>query len=358
MIKAHTEIPTDIINNQSDMNMGGTGIGNSSPTINLDEINAYNTRKTTTPNTNQQYTEKDPFNPYESTGLEELKTLQNQIDQQMKELQELLNQQSQNQKPETTQGQHETNLQDLNKEEEDLQNALETLNNFNWGNIEHNKLLNDLMNKYGNEEIKKQWEKELNGLKGTELQNKITSLMSGLLKERLSQVKDDIYNIKNNSNYDNRSDSQIREDLKDSTAYQTVVEDMRKAGLNPAMLSGASYAGGGGGGSSRDEEEKEKRRRKKLEELERLRMQQQEELRRRQEVFQILGMLTGMGSFLGGGLIRNAGYSSFWEAQMAKNQSQTPSTPTNAPKTNTKQHTTKNEPAWLDKYLKEIENMG
>src|SRR5690554_5964654 len=119
MIKAHTEIPTDIINNQSDMNMGGTGIGNSSPSINLDEINAYNTRKDNTNYQNKEET-KDPFTPYnESTGLEELETLQNQIDQQMKELQELINKEET--KQETTQGQHETNLQDLNKEEEYLQ---------------------------------------------------------------------------------------------------------------------------------------------------------------------------------------------------------------------------------------------
>ena len=183
--------------------------------------------------------------------------------------------------------------------------------------------------------------------------------MTGLLKERLSQVKDEIYNIKNKSNYDNRSDSQIREDLKDSTAYQTVVEDMRKAGINPATISGAGYAGGGGGGgSSKEEEEKEKRRRKKREELERLRMQQQEALRRRQEIFQIIGMLTGMGSFLGGGLIRNAGYSKFWEAQMAKNATEKKSFNNPGMKQSTKQHTTRNEPDWLEKYLKDIEAMG
>ncbi|MEM0174372.1 MAG: hypothetical protein QXI16_07705, partial [Sulfolobaceae archaeon] len=206
MIGTQTKEPTEMINNQSDTNMSGTGIGNSAPSINLDN-NSYQSQPYGSTRDNQYSNkgkeEKDPFSPYslDTTGLEGLETLQRQIEEQQKELQEqTLNQQDQ--KQETTQGQHETNLLELNKEQEYLENALDTLNNFNWGNSKHQDLLFQLMEKYGNEEWKKQAEKNWNGLKGKELENAIKNSIYELTKNNLSNVKDDIYNIKNKSDYD------------------------------------------------------------------------------------------------------------------------------------------------------------
>lgn len=90
-------------------------------------------------------------------------------------------------------------------------------------------------------------------------------------------------------NIDTRSDEQKRED----TAYQRAVEDMKKAGLNPASLN-AGVSGGGASASpakSKKEQEEEERKKRKREREERERIAQEKKNKILSAIFNPLGTL-------------------------------------------------------------------
>lgn len=86
----------------------------------------------------------------------------------------------------------------------------------------------------------------------------------------ITSRKDEIYNIKTKTPYDNRTDEQMRED----TQKQREAADLAAAGLNKAIMGGGGY-GGGGGGSKADEEEEKRKRKKEREEEAKQRQQEQ-----------------------------------------------------------------------------------
>lgn len=101
------------------------------------------------------------------------------------------------------------------------------------------------------------------------------------INNRKINIRNQINDIKNNKTYDSRTDKEKRED----SSYQRIVEDMRKAGLNPGMMFG-SVGGGSPTGSSESEEDKRRKKRKELEELRR-----QQEMQKSQEKQRILSSL-------------------------------------------------------------------
>lgn len=213
-----------------------------------------------------------------------------------------------------TQGEHSQNLEKWQKEIDQLNEWLETPKGngiFEWlrnANTEQQKTFKEYVeNNPDNKDLSSVW------------QNSMSNYIASL--------KDNIYNTKNKSNYDNRTDEQIRAD----TDIQRKTEDARKAGINPAGLSYGGGGGGGGGSSSKDEEEERKRRKREKEEAERRRKEKQQE-----NLMRTLQMLGGIGGRIGGyamlGKVRNNNY--------------------NKPK---QQQT--NKPKWLDKYIDEIDNM-
>lgn len=80
-----------------------------------------------------------------------------------------------------------------------------------------------------------------------------------MLKNKKANLHQQIYDIKQNKNYESRSDQQIRED----TAYQRSSKDMEAAGLHKGLMFGGGGSAGSSAGSKSDEEEEKRKRRRK-----------------------------------------------------------------------------------------------
>lgn len=193
-----------------------------------------------------------------------------------------------------SQGQHEENLNEwynqLDKNSENIQN---------WENN-----LKSLQKREGKRFIAtNKTDKEINEwaainkIRGSTPWEEKKELYRNYLNEQInntknenSKLRDNINNTKNNEGYDSRDDEQKREDkLKEEqnkrednkqaalderqdNAYERAVEDMRRAGLNPALMFGGGGAAGAGTigtggqpstkGKSKSDKEREAKKRK------------------------------------------------------------------------------------------------
>ena len=200
---------------------------------------------------------------------------------------------------------HEMNIRDAYEKIDTITEARNILNN------------SDMYNTLNNKNIKKileQMEKEGTSFKGLNWEEMKTEINKKLNAEE-ETARNLIYDTKTapDTTYDNRTDPEIRDDKlqkdkedREDNAYERAVQDMIKAGLNPAgVMGGAMSSGGGGGGSeSNSQKEEEEKKHKKREEEERKRA---EAAQKQKELMQMLGMISGIGGMLTLGTMQNAG---------------------------------------------------
>lgn len=304
-IQVNTAEPTSMINNNDDKNMSSTSLGGSSPVINLD----LQKKSFGLPNDIKPHIQKPDYSKHKpkendittETGLtEKIPGLENipKPEEKPKEQEE-----------QTTQGEYEQSLQNLNKDLDRQQEELKEIENIldKKGPAMLNQLQKDMgFNKYyewkAEQEAKS---REINGRFNLQAHQKYVeeqakNYYNNLLKEKNNQIintRNNINDIMSNDKYDDRTPEQKRED----TGYQRQYQDMLKAGYNPASFSGGG-GGGVGGSSARDEEEKRKKKKKEAEER-----KAAAQAAKQRQIMQMLGMVMGVGGIMGSGAMRNIG---------------------------------------------------
>lgn len=181
---------------------------------------------------------------------------------------------------EKTQGDYEQELYNLNEEMEKLLNDLEKYDNLKWyenakgifdpeywKSIKYEIEMSKFIKKHYTDKEIEEILKEKPIYRASGIEPKQMQIIWPILKEKLNNEiatkNQKIYEITNNiKEYDNRTDEQKRND----NQYQRLVEDLRAAGLNPAILN-ASGGGSGGSNSKSDEEEEKRKKRKREQEL-------------------------------------------------------------------------------------------
>lgn len=249
------------MNMSNDMNMAGTGIGNSAPNQNLDERRSIN-----------DWTKK-----YEDEA-KEFKELNNIEDTYRKPPEET------KEKP-TTQGRKEQDLVEYEKEYERLEESYNKVDKWRPGMETNSVILNWAKDYLSEENYKKA--QDLLPAKGVNVnakdQQKVKDMILKTIANKQSDLRDKTNEIKD-GDFDNRSDEQKREDDlqskkedREDSAYDRAVQDMRKAGLNPGLMFGGGGPAGSSGGSSAGDSKEDKRRKRKKEALERERLRQQQQ---------------------------------------------------------------------------------
>ena len=296
LMKADTQNATDIINNQSDTNIGSMSLGGGSANINLDagrEIkklpnNSNESTLPTTPTATGRTTtpkKPDPEPEYYIIPPPEYENPEDFVGPPKPE-------------PEKkTHGEYQVELNEANKQIEEYNEWLDWLNEANMiklvgiGKKNVEKLNNflkmlDITKEEYNEIIFKN-------------EDFGRDLLKNLIKDKLAktyQIKEDIMY---NSSYDPRPYEERRED----TATQRKVEDYSKAGLNKDAVSGFYGGGGGGsGGSSGDEEEEKRKRRKKAREAAQARKEAAKQ-RRIDRTLDIIKTIGNIGGRFGGHML-------------------------------------------------------
>lgn len=308
------QIATDMNNLASDTQQAGTGIGQSSPNINLNaERKDYTMEKKHEVGDRYRFDKKEKWdNKTHGDIMSDTQKYESEIDS-INEMQELFR-------------------------KGDIMGGLKIAKNLNF-NLEDYFKEGDIQTMFPDGKAN-------------------ISQLADFFDPRKSELLNSIKELKEHNNFDNRTDEQKREDqlLKDQreredTVAQRGTQDMLKAGLHPASANyggsiGGSSGGGGGGGSSESEKEKERRRRRKkyLEEKRRER-----EREKRQNVMNILSR---MGSAATYGGMRAA----LFRPKSMNNVITTGNTGTTTKSFNNKVEIDR--PEWLDAEIEDINNWG